>query len=107
MNPTSLRGTLEATRLTRAGRLSEATALLQHLLCDRAPRDDSNPPGRPTPVTIDGVAEIIDIADFVPRAGTSARASDTSGGRPQADSGGAAAPPVSALRGLLRLGSRV
>ena len=70
MNNPLARDMIEATRLTQAGRLNEATALLQKLLRgDRFPSTESQ--GRdtaraafelPAP-TIDVVAEIKDIAD--------------------------------------------
>ena len=70
MNNPLARDMIEATRLTQAGRLNEATALLQKLLRgERFPSTESH--GRDTaraafelpPPTIDVVAEIKDIAD--------------------------------------------
>ncbi|MGD0109631.1 MAG: PHB depolymerase family esterase [Rhodopila sp.] len=53
---------LEATRLTIAGRLGEATAVLQRLLNGQeAPAGSSTPAGR-HPTTIDGVAEAVGTA---------------------------------------------
>src|SRR5260221_5656906 len=50
MNNTSLRGMFEATRLTREGRLAEATSLLQNLLRGGAePADGDRPAGAPPP----------------------------------------------------------
>ena len=49
-------GLLEATRLTRAGRLTEATAALQRMLAGRAASDT---PARDGPPTIDGVADVV------------------------------------------------
>jgi hypothetical protein len=55
----------EVTRLTRAGRLTEATAALQRILSgDRAapviPRASASSAARHTPLTIDGVAEPVE-----------------------------------------------
>ena len=48
---------LEATRLTRAGRLAEATAMLQRALGVQAAPGGADPEERRGPPTIDGVAE--------------------------------------------------
>jgi poly(hydroxyalkanoate) depolymerase family esterase len=65
MNPISLRGMLEAARLTRAGQLTEATTLLQHLLQGRAVPGNAPSPVEPTSLALDGVAETIGTADAV------------------------------------------
>src|SRR4051794_16273057 len=48
----------EATRLTQAGRLQEATALIQRLL-----RGEGPAPAEPAARTIDAVAETIEVTD--------------------------------------------
>lgn len=57
-------GLLDATRLTHAGRLTEATAALQRMLAGRTAPDTPAPAGPPT---IDGVADTVGEA-FVPDA---------------------------------------
>ena len=62
---------LEATRLTRAGRLTEATALLQRVLRDKTARDTTsdsiweaaNAPPERVPHIIDVAAKTIEVAD--------------------------------------------
>ena len=63
MNSISLTGMLEATRLTRAGQLTEATRLLQHLLQGRTVPDHAPIRVKPTPLPLDGGAETIGAAD--------------------------------------------
>lgn len=58
-------GMREAIRLTRAGRLSEATAVLQSLLGGRSLRDTA-PPTADGPLTIDGVAEPLATPEGTP-----------------------------------------
>jgi poly(hydroxyalkanoate) depolymerase family esterase len=50
-------GLIEATRLTNAGRLTEATQALQRVLTGHGTPDGFDPPGRRGPPTIDGVAD--------------------------------------------------
>ena len=107
MNNTSLRDMFEATRLTRDGRLTEATALLQDLLQGRAERGDANPSAGPTPLTIDGVAETIEAADAAPPHVRPAHGMPAGRGRFGAAGGGGTAPTMFALRGLLEQGNRV
>lgn len=59
MNTASLEGMMEATRLTRAGRLTEATAFLQRLLQGDAAPVASTPSGYDG-ITIEGSAETIE-----------------------------------------------
>ena len=54
---------LEATRLTRAGQLTEATTLLQQLLQGRAVPGNAPSPVEPTSLALDGVAETIGTAE--------------------------------------------
>ena len=62
MLDTSSKGLLEATKLTGAGRLMEATALIQRMLggLPGAPPTARAQPGSRMPPTIDGVAERVD-----------------------------------------------
>jgi poly(hydroxyalkanoate) depolymerase family esterase len=96
MNTTSLKGLFEATRLTRAGRLTEATAFLQRLLQGRAEPGSANPPARPTPLTIDGVAETVETANAAPAHGMG-----IGRGCSGAAGGGGALPTMPALRRFL------
>src|SRR5207247_5533198 len=66
MNTTSLRGMFEATRLTRAGRLTEATAFLQNLLQSRAEPVTANRPAGAKALIIEGVAGTVETADAAP-----------------------------------------
>jgi poly(hydroxyalkanoate) depolymerase family esterase len=79
----------QATRLTREGRLTEATAFLRRLL-QSAPA----PPADPTPLTIEGVAETIELADAPPAPTPPAHRMDVNRGR----SGGFATRTSSAGR---------
>jgi poly(hydroxyalkanoate) depolymerase family esterase len=63
MNTTSPSGLFEATRLTRAGRLTEATAFLQRLLQGRAEPGNAKPPVGSADVTLDAVAETIETVN--------------------------------------------
>jgi poly(hydroxyalkanoate) depolymerase family esterase len=102
MNGRPHRDMIEATRLTRAGRLAEATALLQRLLRgqpapDTASGNATNAPDGRAPRTIDVVPETVEAAGDPPpaRAGRQASASG-------AGTAGAAQPPLpEALRRLL------
>jgi poly(hydroxyalkanoate) depolymerase family esterase len=85
----------EATRLTRGGRLIEATSLLQNLLHGRAERGDANRSAGSTPPTIDGVAETIETADGAP-----SHADPAHGTRVEA------LPKMSALHSFLKRGHR-
>jgi poly(hydroxyalkanoate) depolymerase family esterase len=107
MNTAALKGMFEATRLTRAGRLTEATAFLQHLLQDRAMPGYANPPAGPTALTIDGVAETIETANAAPSHASPAHGMGVSRGRSRAARGGRALPTMSALRSLPEQGNRV
>jgi poly(hydroxyalkanoate) depolymerase family esterase len=95
----------EATRLTREGRLAEATALLQSLLHGGAEPGDADRPAGPAPMTIDGVAETIEIADIAPSPVAPAMGVDS--GRSRAPGGGGALPTMSVLRSLLERGNRI
>ncbi|MCW3477466.1 extracellular catalytic domain type 1 short-chain-length polyhydroxyalkanoate depolymerase [Limobrevibacterium gyesilva] len=63
MNAASLRDVLEATRLTRSGRLTEATALLQRVLQGHMAPPGEHPSGKREPPTIDGV--VVEPAETV------------------------------------------
>jgi len=51
-------GLIEAARLTKAGRLAEATAAIQGMLAGQAAPGDASPQAQRGPPTIDGTAEI-------------------------------------------------
>jgi poly(hydroxyalkanoate) depolymerase family esterase len=55
----------EATRLTAAGRLTEATAFLQRMLRDRAAQNRAKPPGGGQGTTIEGMADTMETANAV------------------------------------------
>lgn len=55
-------GLLDAVRLTKSGRLSEATAAIQSMLAGQAAPGDANPQARRGPPTIDGTVEAADDA---------------------------------------------
>jgi poly(hydroxyalkanoate) depolymerase family esterase len=103
LNPTMM---AEATRLVRAGRLAESTALLQHLVRGTtAPDTASGRHGSPAgnsaahqPPIIDGELHTIEETDGAPpaRLGIVARAAAAS-----ADAAGKAQPILRGLRGLL------
>ena len=78
MPPEMASGMAEATRLTSAGRLAEATALIQRLLRGERP---SPTPEAPSPTVIDGEAVTVDVSD-PPRAADRQRP-DTRGPAPQ------------------------
>jgi poly(hydroxyalkanoate) depolymerase family esterase len=107
MNTTSLRGLFEATRLTRAGRLTEATAFLQRLLQGGAAPGNANPPTGPTPLTIDGVAETIETANVAPSEAGPAQGMGVGHGRSGVAGGGGTLPTMSALRSFLEQRNRV
>jgi poly(hydroxyalkanoate) depolymerase family esterase len=89
----------EATRLTREGRLTEATAFLQRLLQGRSEPDHAAPPAGPTPLTIDGVAETIELADASPAPTPPAHGMDVNRGRSGLPGDGL--PMMSALRSFV------
>jgi poly(hydroxyalkanoate) depolymerase family esterase len=97
MNATSLSRLAEATRLTRVGRLTEATAFLQRMLQGRAAPHNPNPPAAPRALTIDGVAETIETAKAAPAPRTG----------PAANMGGGTLMQMSALRSFLERDDRV
>jgi poly(hydroxyalkanoate) depolymerase family esterase len=105
-------GMREATRLTREGRLTEASALLQRLfrgdeLADAAgatPHDTAGTPaGRPPRRIVDVDPETGEASDPAPAASPSAEARTTGAGTWPAGGMGKAAPPrmPEALRGFL------
>ena len=110
MNITSLRGMFEATRLTRAGRLTEATALLQQMLQGRAVSGDAPPPAESTPRIIDiidGVAETIGTADAAAPHAAPVRGIGVRRGGLGATAGASALPAMSALRSFLERDNRI
>jgi poly(hydroxyalkanoate) depolymerase family esterase len=108
---------LEATRLTRAGRLTEATTLLQRVLRGKTARDTTSDsiweaanthPGR-VPNIIDAVAKTIEVANPPPssRTGQAFGRADISL-RPAGRAGGTARPHVpGALRSFLNRVKRI
>ncbi len=106
MNTTSLRGMFEATRLTHAGRLTEATAFLQNLLQGRAEPVTADRPAGAKVLIIAGVAETIDTADAAPTKAVPAHGTDVGRERSGA-AAGAALPTMSALRSFLERGNRI
>lgn len=86
MNPTFAAGMEEATRLTRSGRLAEATALIQRLLQGgqgrEAPPSAARPDSGGAP-TIDAEYVVLDTADPA-RPGTDARHDPQADARPRA-----------------------
>jgi len=110
MNTTSLRGMFEATRLTRAGRLTEATALLQQMLQGRAVSDDAPAPAESTSRIIDiidGVAETIGTADVAAPHAAPVRGIGVRRGGLGATAGASAMPAMSALRSFLERDNRI
>jgi poly(hydroxyalkanoate) depolymerase family esterase len=102
MNTASLRDMIAATRLTRAGRLTEATAFLQRLLHGGAASRDAHPPvGAGGPI-IDLVAETIEMADADPSPRTEPAYRVDAGRGRFGDADGAVRPPMpAALRSFL------
>src|SRR5216684_4544200 len=102
MNTASLRDMIAATRLTRAGRLTEATAFLQRLLHGEAASRDAHPPvGAGGPI-IDLVAETIEMADADPSPRTEPAYRVDAGRGRFGDADGAVRPPMpAALRSFL------
>ena len=94
---------LEATRLTRAGRVAEATAKLRRLLGRHEDAGDAHPEGRHFPPTIDGTAEEVGLAEaqYSTQAGA-----DASVGRPSVGPA-RESPPPSAPKGLSSLFHRI
>lgn len=97
---------LEATRLTRAGRLTEAMALLQRVLGGARPPGAASGEGAPggrAPRVIDATAETIEVTGPRPSFPAGQASGPAAGGWPV---GGTAQPPLpEALRGFLeRLG---
>jgi poly(hydroxyalkanoate) depolymerase family esterase len=76
MNPTQSDSMAEATRLTRDGRLTEATAMLRRLLHGEAPSASAAPPARakPAPRVFDVDPATGDVRDAAPEANGPARA---------------------------------
>ncbi len=110
MNTTSLRGMFEATRLTRAGRLTEATALLQQMLQGRAVSGDAPAPAESTSRIIDiidGVAETIGTADVAAPHAAPVRGIGVRRGGLGATAGASAMPAMSALRSFLERDNRI
>jgi poly(hydroxyalkanoate) depolymerase family esterase len=103
----------EATRLTRAGRLTEAMALLQGVLGGATPLgvpsgtvgSEGAPAGR-APRVIDATAETIEVTDAPPASLAGQAFGTIVDGRPLGGAAGTAPPPLGeALRGVLaRLG---
>ncbi|HUM07535.1 MAG TPA: PHB depolymerase family esterase, partial [Acidocella sp.] len=109
MNTTSLRGVFEATRLTRAGRLTEATALLQQMLQGRAVSGDAPPPAESTSRIIDiidGVAETIGTAGAAAPHAVPVRGIGARRGGLGATASASALPSLSALRSFLERDNR-
>ena len=124
MNTTSLRGMFEATRLTRAGRLTEATALLQQMLQGRAVAADAPPPAASmsriievidgvaetidgVAETIDGVAETIGTADVAAPHAVPVRGIGVHRRGLGATAGASTMPAMSALRSFFEQGNRI
>jgi poly(hydroxyalkanoate) depolymerase family esterase len=97
--PTEL---LEATRLTNAGRLTEATTALQRMLGGQMAPASTNPQPRREPPTIDGVAEPAEAVGTKP-APQSGPAFGTGLGPPPSGGSGSSMPPPmpEALRSFL------
>ena len=103
---------LEATRLTRAGRLTEAMALLQGVLGGAAPpaatSGTGDSPADGASRVIDATAETVEVTDPRPSS-LAGQAFGTAGGRPVGGTAGTAQPPLpEAVRDLLdRLGKNM
>ena len=93
------RGLLEATRLTTAGRLTDATAALQRMLGGRAAPDSADAQTGRGPATIDGTAETVETAA---KPAPQTRPIPGAGQRPSGKANGSIKPRSSeALRGFL------
>jgi poly(hydroxyalkanoate) depolymerase family esterase len=116
MNDRMNRGMIEATRLTRAGQLADATALLQRLLRGETPSHagvEPNggahaPSARRVPITIDMVAEAVEA----PGSAASPRGARAFGAGPRRWSAAAAEPTArphlpEALAGFLERVDRI
>jgi poly(hydroxyalkanoate) depolymerase family esterase len=102
MNTASLRDMIAATRLTRSGRLTEATAFLQRVLQGEAATDDAHPPGGAGGPIVDLVAETIETADTDPSPRTEPPYRvDANQGRSGDRDGAVRTPVLAALRTLL------
>jgi poly(hydroxyalkanoate) depolymerase family esterase len=110
MNNMTYRDLLEATRLTRAGKLAEASTLLQRALrsdpaLKSAPGATGDSGGAPlgrTPPVIDVVPETIEVTDADPSAYVGLAFASGAGGRTDAIAEGRAGPRMpDALRRLL------
>ena len=93
---------LEATRLTNAGRLTEATAALQRMLGGEVTLGSTNPQARRDPPIIDGVAEAAGTAEVTSTRQAGPGFGTGAGQRSFAAAGDAMQPPMpEALRGFL------
>ncbi|HJS88149.1 MAG TPA: PHB depolymerase family esterase [Acetobacteraceae bacterium] len=93
---------LEATRLTNAGRLTEATAALQRMLSGQLAPASTNPQPRREPPTIDGVAEPAEAVGTKPAPQSGPAFGTGVGQRPLGSSGRPTSPPMpEALRSFL------
>jgi poly(hydroxyalkanoate) depolymerase family esterase len=101
---------LEATRLTRAGRLTEATALLQRMLRSGTPRDTAREPSAEAAdipaggvaCMIDRTPEAVELTDSRPSPGAGPASGTGASSRPAGSTPGTTHPHLpEALRGLL------
>ncbi|AWK84912.1 extracellular catalytic domain type 1 short-chain-length polyhydroxyalkanoate depolymerase [Azospirillum thermophilum] len=74
-------GMAEATRLTRAGKLADATALIQRLLTGEGVSAASDPAGAGSPATIDVNPVTVGVADAPPHRAATATSAGASAGR--------------------------
>jgi poly(hydroxyalkanoate) depolymerase family esterase len=97
---------LEATRLTQAGRLTEAMALLRGVLGGATPGAAEGAPAGRAPRVIDAMAETIEATGPRPFPPAGRAFGTAAGGRPGGGTAGTVQPPLpEALRGFLeRLG---
>ncbi len=92
-------GLLEATRLTTAGRLTDATAALQRMLAGQTAPDSADAQPRRGPATIDGTAEAVETAT---KPAPQARPIPGADRQPTGNANGSIKPRLSeALRGFL------